>query len=87
MKVITIPQADRGLRYVAISDDDAEAVRSDRSMLDHVRARACLDVEEDGTARWGGTGDDTPEGRAAIRDYRAAATQKLHLLIEARSGR
>ena len=68
LRVLTIPQADGGVRYLAVSREDAAAVRRDRAMVDTVTVLACLDVARDGRAEWGATGVDTVDGRYAIRD-------------------
>lgn len=70
LAVVVIRQSDGGVRYLAVSAEDAGAVRSDRAMVERVKVLACLDAERGGGARWGLTGEDTPEGRAAIRAYR-----------------
>lgn len=69
MKVISIRQTD-GIRYLAISDEDARTVRRDRAMIDAISPLACLDVDGGGAEMWARVGDDTTEGRQAIRKYR-----------------
>lgn len=71
MKVICVSQVD-GRRYLALSDHDARRVSRDPAMLDYVVAEACLDVDQYGCARWEWPFgcQNTPEGKAAIREHR-----------------
>lgn len=62
-RVVSIPQVGGGVRWVALSADDADLVRRDRAMLDAVCPLAILDTAP-------GCADDWilghPRGRAAI---------------------
>lgn len=73
LHVVAIPQAGGGTRYVAMDYDDYRVVQSRPAMIDHITALACLDVAADGSVWWMQPfgGQDTPEGREAIRAYRA----------------
>lgn len=68
--ILTVPQADRATRYLAVSDKDARAVARDRAQIECVTVLGCLDVYPDGSRDHGRTGPlwrDVPElVRAAL---------------------
>src|SRR5690606_39372807 len=78
LHVYVIEVADGDLRYVALTYQDYRAVVDDPAMIDHVAPLACY-VETSSASEpgerigdWGplARGEDTPEGREAIRAYR-----------------
>lgn len=50
--IVTIPQADRTVRYVALYRKAAAAVASDPALIDYVDPGAIADVDDDGTIVW-----------------------------------
>lgn len=78
LHVYVIEEADGDLRYVALTYEDYRAVVDDPAMIDHVTPLACY-VETSSASEPGerigdwwplARGEDTPEGREAIRVYR-----------------
>lgn len=76
--VVSVPQIGGGVRFLALSADDARAVRRDRALLDGVRALACLEVGADGSASWQWPSGcaNTPAGKTAIREHRATLQEE-----------
>lgn len=74
MQIIHTPQSDGGVRYLALSDADAAAVRRDPAMLDAVKPLGVVDWYRYGPAMWGATG---PRYRDIPRDVRAALTAAI----------
>ena len=56
IRIVTVPQADRGTRYLAVSRAEYERLRTDRSLIESVDVLGCLDVDHDGTRTWARTG-------------------------------
>lgn len=69
IRIVTVPQADRGTRYLAIPRAEYERLRRDRSLIESVGALGCLDVDRDGTRTWARTG---PLYQAIPSDVREA---------------
>lgn len=56
IRIVTVPQSDRGTRYLAIPRAEYERLRTDRTLLDSLDVLGCLDVDRDGTRTWARTG-------------------------------
>lgn len=52
MHIYEIPQANGGLRLLALTDDWYRTVRDDPAMIDCARSEACYDIDDAGNGRW-----------------------------------
>ena len=68
-RIVTVPQVDGGIRYLAISRSEYDWLRRDRARIDSLDVLGCLDVEADGTRTWARTG---PLYQAIPSDVREA---------------
>lgn len=68
MKTILIKQACGATRVIAVSDDDARAIRNDRAMIDAVRPLGVVDVDRDGKIECGPTGPLWQDVPSRVRD-------------------
>lgn len=69
IRIVIVPQADRGTRYLAIPRAEYERLRTDRSLIESVDVLGCLDVDRDGSRTWARTG---PLYQAIPSDVREA---------------
>lgn len=70
-RVLRVPQAGGGVRFLAVSAADAAAVLRDRAMLECVTVLGQVDVDADGLSEWACIGpryqDLAPDVVAALR--------------------
>ena len=69
IKILSVPQLGGAIRYLAVTEDDAEDIRRDGALIDARAALASLVVYPDGQRIWTFTGQRNPRGRAAILEH------------------
>lgn len=69
IRIVTVPQAERGTRYLAIPRAEYERMCNDLSLIESVDVLGCLDVDHEGTRTWARTG---PLYQAIPSDVREA---------------
>ena len=67
IKILSVPQLDGAIQYLAFTADDAEDIRRDGALIFYRPALASLVVYEDGQRIWDSPGK--PRGRAAILEH------------------
>ena len=67
IKILSVPQPDGAIQYLAFTADDAEDIRRNGPLIFYRPALASLVVYPDGQRIWDFTGK--PRGRAAILEH------------------